>query len=220
MKRGITALLAATVLCTVAQNDALAQTCLGYASIDATQRGNIGGGIDFADEVTSFTFEGMGGNDRWFGGAGVSWNTVENTDVSSVSFNGRGAGQIAAAANRRLVICPGAEASYEYGPNNVLGTGVDLSALSIFGGVAVGFIGVDSPAVQIVPSVAFLVGGTTLWARDDFGSESVHDTYGIVRAGVGLVLNGSTTIAPTVSFPVGLPGENEPTFGIRFLWAF
>jgi hypothetical protein len=109
-------------------------------------------------------------------------------------------------------ICPVASLGYDNGPDSDA-FGVNSSTKSAAFGLAFG-TPMGTSQLQIVPSA----GVGVVYAKsnveiDGIGSGEGSDAYGIAELGVGLVINQSVSVRPSVAIPVGLTGS-DPSFGL------
>jgi hypothetical protein len=181
-----------------------AQTCFGTAPVDASLPFHLGGGVAFSENRTGYAGAVTGGGDSFFGQVGLGGIFHDDLDASATSLSFAGGAQVAADSDRRVVICPNAGVTKTFGPNDIGGSGLNLSTLGIDGGVAVGWIAAVSGRVALVPTVGMSVVRlrTTSTFRGESDSES--DTLGRLSLGAGIVLSERFSIGPGVVIPFGL----------------
>ena len=140
------------ILCVLMASPAAGQTCLGRLSFgnQPTQMQLEG---SFAEGINGFSVGAAGGNARGFGGASIDFLDFELTpgiQDTAIGMSGFGAGVVRAG---RVAICPGAVASYLFGPNIDLGN--DTVEARVFGaqiGVRIGVPIVETETIQIIPT--------------------------------------------------------------------
>ena len=106
---------------------AAAQTCVGMPAFSSGHM-QVAGGGQFADGSSSFggTF-GYGTPKSFYGKAGIGTTSYDGLDGSSFDFNVGGGYQVPLHTKPTAELCPIASLSLGSGPNDVLGSGVDLS---------------------------------------------------------------------------------------------
>lgn len=190
-----------------------AQTCTGMPSFSAGQMQVTAGG-SFADGASSFggTF-GYGVPKSFYGKAALGTTSYDAFDGSSVDFGLSGGYQIPLQSSRTMEVCPVASLSVGSGPNDVLGSGVDMSSRTIAFGAALGAQVGNSPQLQIVPNASFQFANTRLSIDDGTDSASGSESYGLLTLGTGFVFNSRYSLNPSISIPMGLDGS-DASFGL------
>jgi hypothetical protein len=188
---------------------AAAQACAGMPSF-ASGPMQITAGGSFADGASSFggTF-GYGAPTGLYGKAGIGTTSYDAFDGSSFDFGVGGGYQIPLHTSRKAELCPIASLSFGSGPNDVLGTGVDMSSRNFAFGAALGAQVGNSSQMQILPNASFQFANTRVEIDDAAGSES----YGLLTLGTGFVFNSRFSVNPSISIPVGLDGS-DASFGL------
>jgi hypothetical protein len=188
---------------------AAAQACAGMPSF-ASGPMQITAGGSFADGASSLggTF-GYGMPTGLYGKAGIGTTSYDAFDGSSFDFGVGGGYQIPLHTSRKAELCPIASLSFGSGPNDVLGTGVDMSSRNLAFGAAVGALVGNSSQMQILPNASFQFANTRVEIDDAAGSES----YGLLTLGTGFVFNSRFSVNPSISIPVGLDGS-DASFGL------
>jgi hypothetical protein len=188
---------------------AAAQACAGMPSFASGPMQITAGGA-FADGTSSFggTF-GYGMPTGLYGKAGIGSTSYDGLDGSSFDFGVGGGYQIPLQSSRKAELCPIASLSFGSGPNDVLGSGVDMSTRTFAFGAALGAQVGNSPQMQILPNASFQFANTRLEIDDAAGSES----YGLLTLGTGFVFNSRFSVNPSISIPMGLDGS-ETSFGL------
>lgn len=204
-------LVASLVLVAAVSAPAAAQTCLGLASHSAGQM-QVTGNASFTDLANTFggTF-GYGLPSGVFGKAGVATTSYDGVDGSAIDLGAQAGYQMSVG---KAAICPVASFSLGMGPKDIDGAGTDLSSRQGTFGLAVGTAMGASQRMQIVPAVSLGLAYRSDKIEDATSSLSVSETYAQAGLGVGLVFNQNITVRPSVTIPVGLLGNNDPTFGL------
>jgi hypothetical protein len=189
---------------------AAAQACSGMPSFSSGPMQITAGG-SFADGTSSFggTF-GYGRPAGLYGKAALGTTSYDGLDGSSLDFGVGGGYQIPLHSSRKAELCPIASLSFGSGPNDVLGSGVDMSTRNIAFGAALGAQVGNSPQMQILPNASFQFANTRVEIDDAAGSES----YGLLTLGTGFVFNSRFSLNPSISLPVG-SDLYETSFGIN-----
>ena len=192
---------------------AAAQTCVGMPSFSAGQM-QIAGGGNFTDGASSFggTF-GYGAPKGLYGKAGIGTTSYDGFNGSSFDFSVGGGYQMPLHTTRSAELCPVASLSIGSGPNDVLGTGVDMSNRTFAFGASAGTLVGHSTQVQILPNAAFQFANTRVSADNGTTSSSASESYALLTLGTGFVFNSRFSVNPSISFPIGLDGGNT-SFGL------
>ena len=198
---------------TLLATKAAAQTCVGMPSF-SSGRMQVAGGGTFADGASSFggTF-GYGTPKGLYGKAGVGTTSYDGLNGSSFDLNLGGGYQIPLHA-RMAELCPVANLSVGSGPNDVLGSGVDMSSRTFAFGAAVGGLVGHSTQMQILPNASFQFANTRATVDDGTTSSSGSESYGLLTLGTGFVFNSRFSLNPSISIPVGLSGSST-SFGLN-----
>jgi len=221
MRRSMTLVL---VLSTWVPAVALGQTCLGLPSFSRVPA-HLSGTLTTGGDLTT-----IGGALTWgstgpFASAGLNYVDIDGVDESAFSFGGavgyqmtantggrlRPSASYQASSNvRALQWCPIASIEYQKGPEfDVLGEDIDLSTLTLGGGVSLGVPIVAGTNLQVIPTGGAALAYTKISAdAGSFGSGSDSDTYGVISLGLGFLMNESFAVKPYVAIPVGLEGAD------------
>jgi hypothetical protein len=188
---------------------AAAQACTGMPSFSSGPMQITAGG-SFADGTSSFggTF-GYGRPAGLYGKAALGTTSYDGLDGSSLDFGVGGGYQIPLQSSRKAELCPIASLSFGSGPNDVLGSGVDMSTRDFAFGAALGAQVGNSPQMQILPNASFQFANKRIEIDDVAGSES----YGLLTLGTGFVFNSRFSVNPSISIPMGLDGS-DTYFGL------
>lgn len=199
---------------TLLTTKAAAQTCVGMPSFSSGQM-QISGGGTFADGANSFggTF-GYGAPKGLYGKAGLGTTSYDALNGSSFDLNLGGGYQIPLKSSRMAEVCPVASLSLGSGPNNVQGTGVDMSNRTFAFGASIGALVGHNPRMQILPNAAFQFANTRAKVDDGTTSASASESYGLLTLGTGFVFNSRFSVNPSINVPVGLSGSSA-SFGLN-----
>jgi hypothetical protein len=192
---------------------AAAQTCVGMPSFSSGQMQLAGGG-QFADGASSFggTF-GYGAPKGLYGKAGIGSTSYDGLDGSSFDFGVGGGYQVPLHSSRMAELCPVASLSLGSGPNDVLGSGVDMSSRTFAFGASVGALVNRNPQVRILPNASFQFANSRVKLDDGTDSAADSQSYGLLSLGTGFVFNSRFSLNPSISIPVGLDG-GDASFGL------
>ena len=192
---------------------AMAQTCTGMPSFSAGQMQVTAGGA-FEDGASSFggTF-GYGVPKSFYGKAGLGTTSYDGLDGSSLDFGLSGGYQIPLQSSRSMEVCPVASLSIGSGPNDILGTGTDMSSRTFAFGAAMGAHVGNNPQLQIVPNASFQFANTRQELDDGTDSVSGSESYAMLTLGTGFVFNSRYSLNPTISLPIGFDGR-DASFGL------
>jgi hypothetical protein len=207
-------MLAVAFAALAAPTMAEAQTCLGLAPFSAG-RVQIGASGDFGNDAKAFsgslTFGSTAGA---FGGLSVGTISYDDFDGNTTAVGGSVGWQLPLGTDSRAQLCPGAGASYGFGPDNIEGSGTDLSSWNAFFGLQLGFSTGSNPQFRLVPTAGAALAYTKLELEGGFfGGLEDDETYGIITLGLGFVVNSQVSILPSVDILVGLE-DADPSFGI------
>jgi hypothetical protein len=174
----------------------------------------LSGGGQFQDGANSFggTF-GYGTPKSFYGKAGIGTTSYDAADGSSFDLNLGGGYQIPLHASRTAELCPIASLGLSSGPNDVLGSGVDLSSRTFAFGASVGALLGRNPQLRFVPTASFQFANTRATVDDGTNSASDSESYGLLTLGTGFVFNSRFSLNPSVSLPIGLNGA-DASFGL------
>jgi hypothetical protein len=208
-----TLLLSLALPFTLLATKAAAQTCVGMPSFSSGQMQIAAGGA-FADGASSFggTF-GLGAPKGLYGKAGIGTTSYDGLNGSSTDFSIGGGYQVPLHSSRMAEVCPVANLSIGSGPNDVLGSGVDLSSRTFAFGASVGGLVGHSTQMQILPNASFQFANSRATADDGSTSSSNSESYALLTLGTGFVFNSRFSLNPSLSFPIGLTG-GDTQFGL------
>jgi hypothetical protein len=187
---------------------AAAQTCVGMPSFTSGKM-QVAAGGSFADGASSFGGTlGYGVPKSFYGKAGIGTTSYDAFDGSSFDLNLGGGYQIPLKASRVAELCPVASLSIGSGPNDVVGTGVDMSSRTFAFGAAVGAMVGNSSQVRILPNAAFQFANTRLEIDDGTTSAAGSESYALLTLGTGFVFNSRYSLNPSINIPMGLDGSD------------
>jgi hypothetical protein len=192
---------------------AAAQTCGGMPAFSSGHM-QVAGGGQFADGSSSFggTF-GYGTPKSFYGKAGIGSTSYDGLDGSSFDFNAGGGYQVPLHTKQTAELCPIASLSLGSGPNDVLGSGVDLSTRTFAFGATAGVVLGTNPQLRFLPNASFQFANTRATADDGTTSASDSQSYGLLTLGTGFVFNSRFSLNPSISLPIGLDG-GDTSFGL------
>ncbi|HET7471149.1 MAG TPA: hypothetical protein VFJ81_15815 [Gemmatimonadales bacterium] len=194
-------------------SQAAAQTCAGMPAFSSGKM-QVSGGAQFADGGDSFGANfGYGTPKSFYGKAGIGSTSYDPYNASSFDLNLGGGYQIPLHASRTAELCPVAALGLSSGPNNVLGSGVDLSSRTFSFGASVGALLGRNPQLRFVPNAAFQFANTRASVDNGTSSASDSQSYGLLTLGTGFLFNSRFSLNPSVSVPIGLTGANA-SFGL------
>ncbi|HEU5169005.1 MAG TPA: hypothetical protein VFU46_00635 [Gemmatimonadales bacterium] len=192
---------------------AAAQTCVGMPSFSSGQMQLSAGGA-FADGTSSFGGAfGYGAPTGLYGKAGIGTTSYDGLDGSSLDLNVAGGYQIPLQTTRKAELCPVASLSIGSGPNDLPGTGVDMSSRTFGVGASAGVLVGHSSQMQILPNASFQFANTRVTLDDGTTSASGSESYGVLTLGTGFVFDSRFSVNPSISFPMGLDGAST-SFGL------
>jgi hypothetical protein len=192
---------------------AAAQTCVGMPAFSSGPM-QVAAGANFADGASSVlgTF-GYGTPKSFFGKAGLGTTSYDGLNGSSFDFSLGGGYQMPLHARRMAEICPVANITIGSGPNDVLGSGTDLSNRTFAFGASVGGLVGRSTQVQILPNASFQFANTRSTVDDGTTRVSGSESYALLTLGTGFVFNARYSLNPSVAIPIGLDGSSA-SFGL------
>jgi hypothetical protein len=192
---------------------AVAQTCVGMPSFTSGKM-QVGAGSQFADGTSSFagTF-GYGQAKGLYGKGSLGTTSYDGLNGSSLDLGANVGYQVALKTAKPAQVCPVASLSIGSGPNDVGGTGIDMSSRNFSFGAAMGAVLSQTSQMQIVPTAAFQFANTRLSVDDGTTSASGSESYGLLTLGTGFVFNSRYSLNPSINIPMGLDGSST-SFGL------
>lgn len=212
MHRRLTPVCLALALAFTAQ-PLRAQVCAGFAGLRTTPI-QFAAGAAFNTDASSFGGSVTAGKEL-FGGASIGTTHYDAFNASSVDVGVGGGYEFPIESSQRLFVCPSAGIQASFGPNDILGTGVDRDAKGFSFGFDVGGIALRTPRFQLIPTAGLGVVYRHDTFEDATGSTSGSDAYGVFDAGLGFIMSQVFTIRPALLIPFALD-ESNVTFGLSF----
>jgi hypothetical protein len=209
MRRTLLFSLALTLLL---GSKAAAQACLGMPSFTSGPM-QVAGGITFADGANGFGGSFGYGTQTMYGKVGVGTTSYDALDGSSFDFGVSGGYQLQVDRSHKAALCPIASLSLNSGPNDIAGSGIDMSSRTFAFGAALGAPVGHNPRMQILPNASLQFANTRLEIEDATGSVAGSESYGLLTLGTGFVFNSRISVNPSLSIPMGLDG-GDTAFGI------
>jgi hypothetical protein len=198
---------------------AAAQTCQGLPSF-STGSMQLTGNMTFENGMDSFGAAfGYGQPDGAFGTVGIGTTSFDGFDGSSFDVGIGGGYQMKVGARKKMHLCPVASFSLLMGPNDVFGSGVDMSTQNLAFGFALGTQLPGSPKMDIIPTGGLGLAYMKVKADGGSGSGSASETYAVMDLGVGFIFNSQISVRPGISIPLGLDG-GDTGFGMTVGYNF
>jgi len=200
------------------------QRCLG-GNPYGTSHFRVGGGI--ARDTSNETYE----IDFRYSTAGVfGIVNVGQKNWGAETFNDESA-QLAATVggafprdgSSRWSVCPMLSYTIVSGPDQAVNA-YYYSEKAFSGAVSLGYLVLRSASWDIVPTATLTVGTTNPTLKEPSGYRSLASYgnfccgprgFGNVSLGLGIVLNGSFTVLPSIAFPLDVAGET--LYGLHFV---
>jgi hypothetical protein len=146
-----------------------------------------------------------------------SGTTAIDALKGSAFTNGVGLGyQVALNATATAQLCPTADWTNLWGPDNVQGTGLDYSEHHRSVGATAGYIAAERGRWALIPTVGLALTYTSSQLADSAGHNvsSMNMTFPMLGLGVGVVFDHAVIIRPALAIP--LNGMDSPIFQIKF----
>lgn len=192
----------------VAALSADAQLCAGTAPF-TTGRMQLGGQLVSNDDYSSY---GVGlnlGNARGvYGGAQIANNDYDFVEESGL-WIGLGGGYQTRPAKQGYQICPVVALGFGLGPDDIGGSGTDMSVRQLSAGAIIGKVAHRTSNFQIIPTGGLSIVNAKVTLDSPAGSADVSDTFFALDFGAGFLLNSVWTIRPMISIPFGADGRDE-----------
>lgn len=185
-----------------------AQLCAGTAPYTAG-RMQVGGQLVSNDDYSSY---GVGlnlGNARGlYGGAQIANNDYDFVEESGL-WIGFGGGYQTRPAKQGFQICPVAAIGFGMGPDDIGGSGTDMSVRQFSAGAIIGKVAHRTSTFQIIPTGGLSIVNAKVTMDSPAGSADVSDTFFSLDFGAGFLVNSVWTIRPMISLPFGDDGRDE-----------
>ena len=193
-----------------------AQTCLGLAPFsEGPYQASFG--VAFREGAQGFGGGGAIGSDNIFAGATLSFTNVDATDSTATSFAANAGARFVLNERERIEACPVASVIVTGGPD--VGE-LDVTGVGLRAGGRVGIVAAELGNTDLVPTFGLEIAYDRV--NSDLGDVETtlaRETYVIVRAGVGIVLNDRITFLPALGLPLGLEG-GDPEFSFVVAYNF
>jgi hypothetical protein len=187
--------------------DAAAQTCLGLPSFsEGPYQAALG--VSFTEGAQGFGGGAALGTDDIFAGAALVFTNVSDADSIATSFAANVGATYVINDRERIEACPVASVIIRSGPD---AGEVDTRGVGLRAGGRLGLLAAESGNVDIVPTFGFDIAYDRITAEVGPVETTVRDTYVIVRAGVGFILNERVAFVPALGVPLGIDGA-DPEF--------
>jgi len=210
--RFVRVIVATAALSAIAATSARAQVCAGspsYAS--GPMQLNMGG--DFTSGSQQFGGGlGVGAQEESGPFANLSLGIINSSDLNAkaTSFGGGVGYEIPNAAGSNVFVCPVMSLGYTSGPD--IGD-VDVSVLQFAAGGQAGFVAFESGNMSFVPTLGLGLARARVKSSFLDQEATVSDSYGLFNIGLGVVVNRTMSMTPSITFPFGLDGA-DPSFRI------
>jgi hypothetical protein len=197
---------------------AVSQMCAGFASLHRTPF-QVGVGAAVNADASGFGAAFTAGN-AGFGSLGLGTTHYDDLDGSSFDLAVGGGYEFPLDAGQRAFVCPSGSFSASFGPNDILGSGIDLHTIGFAFGFSLGGSAYHNSAFELLPSASLDIAYAKATLDDNAGNSlSSSDTYGLLGLSVGLVLSRVFTLRPSLSVPFALDNSNV-SLGIALAYNF
>ena len=215
MRRSLVVSLA---LLAIVRAPAVAQTCMGLASLSNAMQ--VAGHGDFASGVKAFGGTlGYGMQSGLWGKVGAETMSIDGADSNPLRFGVQTGYEKQVGKSRNPIsICPNASFVLGNGPD---APNLNQSTQDITFGVNFGTaLGGSNPRMKIVPTAGFSWAHSKISAKDDAGTSlgSTSDSYALAQLGLGLIMNQNISIRPSVDLP--LKSGYDTRFGVTLGYNF
>ena len=196
--------LGTLALAAITSSDAMAQTCRGMASYEVARMSASANG-NFDNNRTGYAAGFSYGSGTFFGGVGIGGMSFSQLGGAGLTVSLGGGYETTVDPRRRVHLCPGANVRFLFGPNNILGSGLDYEETSVLLGASLGGIAGGTKEFHVVPSAGLGFRITTGRLEDGLGNVSSEtDSFATIDLGVGLIFNRVVTFKPAIDIPIGL----------------
>jgi hypothetical protein len=185
-----------------------AQLCAGGAPY-TTGRMQAGAQVASNDDYSSYGVGLNFGTARGlYGGAQIANNDYDFLDESGL-WIGAGGGYQMRPATKGFQICPVAAIGLGMGPDDIAGSGTDMSVRQFSAGAIVGMVAHRARNFQIIPTGGLSIINTKMTLDAPGGSADESDTFVSLDVGAGFLFNSVWVIRPMLSIPFGDDGRDE-----------
>lgn len=203
--------LPALALTALLPASASAQACLGNASF-ANNHLQMTGDYTFSSDFDQLGASFVSGSNSVFAGLGLNSYAFQGGDPN-LRISGNVGYQVPVSASDRVQACPLLRVSYGLATDDYNGTGGELTTQSYGFGLALGGTMLQRSRFALVPSVQASVQRDAFTVRGGFAPDDFSDTYGLVGVALGLIMNESLSLRPSVQLPLNASFD-DPVFGI------
>lgn len=198
----------ATAFAVLAVSSAEAQLCAGAAPY-TTGRMQVGGQLVTNDDYSSYGVGlNLGTARGFYGGGQLANNDYDFLDESGMWIGAVGGYQMRP-ARAGYQICPVASLGFGMGPDDIGGSGNDMSVRQLSAGATIGMIAHRGRSFNFIPTGGLSIVNSKTTLDGPGGSADVSDTFFMLDLGAGFVLNTVWTIRPMLSIPFGDDGRDE-----------
>ena len=210
-------LLASLVLFAVARTPAAAQTCMGLASFNTAPVQFTGSGQLTQLKTSVAATAGYGIPSSLWGVIGLSRSMNDDVESHRLGMSARVGYQVALDPLHRIEVCPTVSFGLGLGPD---APGVDRFGRTASVGVSAGMTWTANPRMHVVPSAGLSYAHGLEKAENATGTTlfRISSSYALLQAGVGIILNSTLSLRPSVEIPFGLDGT--PTVGFTVGYNF
>lgn len=195
-----------------------AQLCAGSASY-TTGRMQVGGSLVSNGDYSSYGVGLNVGKSRGlYGGPQIAQNNYDVIDESGL-WLGAGAGFQLRPAKAGFQICPVASLGFGLGPNDIGGSGTDMSTRQLSAGAIIGMVAYRESNFQLIPTGGLSVVNQSVKLESSLGSAEEDETFMALDLGAGFLVSSVWTIRPMVSIPLGADNRDE-SFSLNVSYNF
>jgi hypothetical protein len=205
----------ALVMMLVSTIEAEAQLCAGAPSFrDYPLQVGVSGAFRDGAHGVGGSF-GAGGEALFVSG-GVSVLNFDGADSSQTSVSGTIGADLQADDDGRVFLCPVGQVAFSAGPD--FGP-VDVSTITLSGGVNLGVIASQSDALTVIPTFGLFAVHSRVTAEAGGSENTATDASGLASVGVGLLFNRNVSVIPEVLVPFSA-GNGDAVFSIKLAYNF
>jgi hypothetical protein len=143
-----------------------------------------------------------------YGGAQIANNDYDFIDESGL-WIGAGGGYQMRPAKAGFQICPVAAIGFGLGPDDIGGSGTDMSVRQFSAGAIIGMVAHRTRNFRIIPTGGLSIVNAKVTLDSPAGSADASDTFFALDLGAGFLFNSVWTIRPMLSIPFGDDGRDE-----------
>lgn len=196
-----------------------AQLCAGAAPF-TTGRMQAGGQIISNDDYSSYGVGLNFGKSRGlYGGPQLANNNYDFLDESGLWIGAAGGYQLRP-AKQGFQICPVARFGLGLGPNDIGGSGTDMSMREFAAGAIIGMVAYRETNFQIIPTGGLSMVNQKVTMSNGGNSADESDTFFALDLGAGFVLSSVWTIKPMISIPMGGEEGRDESYSLGVSYNF